>query len=140
MRQSYYKLKFGKIVKFFNKLKPVVEKAKSFDVTDRNGKKKRRYRNNQRVYFTWKDTEREGMEPQKKICTKKVFNNPVFPQKVKADLRVRTFFRKPWFESWNGTDPEEYLKDFNRNQITCVYQNAHIRWTERGFEAAGGRG
>ena len=70
---------------------------------------------------------------------KKVFNNPVFAQKVEADLRVRTFFRKPWFESWNGTDPEEYVKDFYRSPINCYYLNDYTRWPDQGYAVAEGR-
>merc|ERR1719457_372798 len=134
-----YKLKFNRIIATYNKLKPVVEKAKNFDMTNKYGYIKKRFLNNEKVYFTFKDTDSEGMEPQKKFCTKKVFNNPVFPQKVESDSQVETFFRKPWFKSWNGTDPEEYLKDFYRSPINCYYLNDYTHWSDQGYAVAEGR-
>ena len=133
-----YRLKFGRVVSAFNKLKPVVDKKNSFKITDRNGDKKKRYRNNKEMYFTWKDTDREAMEPHKKICTRKVFINPVFAQKVEVGARVKTFFRKG-LPVGSGPYPEEYVRDISRNLIMCFYRNAHTRWPEQGYAVAGGR-
>merc|ERR1719427_496375 len=115
-----YKLKFDKMVEKYHKLKHLLEKPF------------RRY--GEMYYRDWGYV--TEMTPHKRVCTNKVFKNPIYEEQLKNIPIVETSFM-PSFLNWFPS-PKGWRTKFHRTMIICYYRDSSDYMSDHVYKASGG--
>ena len=134
-----YKLKFDKLVGKYNKMKRIFEKPFFKENKEITVKK---YKDNNN--YTWefyknedyRKVNKKWMTPYQKFCTKKIFLNPIYKEKIDKIPRVEINFVKVLsVEDSNLSDEEKnrmniYDENVRRTIINCQYYDSYSYMSE----------
>merc|ERR1719427_653728 len=124
-----YKLKFDKMVEKYRKMKRVLERPyfKKNKVSDE-------------LFFRGYDNKKVWrMNPNVRVCTKKLFFHPISKQKLEKIPLVETSFMRSFWTIGDGSGwTDEERGKFERLIIDCIYKDDHEKFSKRAYKVSGG--